>query len=150
MCLISFKDYVCISSTDLKGGEKPPQKIMKTNVSEIIPSQVIKTDDPPLQETNKFRTETRISRQNEDETNTSYMTRRVLEKSKDVEIAETFFEVLLRNANTPNSLGRIYTEDETGQTFIECMSILHPPTTRDNRERRQGKRKGKIKRRQKP
>ena len=51
--------------------------------------------------------------------------------------------MLFRNANTPNSLERIYTEDETGQAFIECMSILNPHHRRQQRkETREREREG--------
>ena len=40
-----FKDYVCITSTDIKGGETPPQKITKTTISPDEPGLKISLEE---------------------------------------------------------------------------------------------------------
>ena len=71
--------------------------------------------------------------------------RKVLEKSENVETAEVYFEVLLKSANKPNSFGRIFTEEEIGQAFVDCMEILNPKVLDISNEGQKGKTKGKGK-----
>ena len=87
----------------------------------------------------------RNSKQRENESNASYLIRKVLEKSENVETAETYFEVLLKHANEPNSFGRIFTENEIGQAFVECMEILNPNIPDETVIDHKGKGKGKGK-----
>ena len=72
--------------------------------------------------------------------------RKVLEKSENVETAETDFEVLLKSANKPNSFGRIFAEEEIGQAFVECMEIFNPtaPDIPDKGQKGKSKGKGKV------
>ena len=73
----SYKDYVCISSTDIKGGEKPPTKVMKTIISENTPSLELKELNPSGQQENNRKIELRLSKQHDNETNSDYMTRKI-------------------------------------------------------------------------
>ena len=93
---------------------------------DIVPALTVEADNPPVSAWIKPDVITRISKQKEGETNAYYLIRKDLEKSKDIESAEVFFEVLLKNANTPNSVGRVFTDEEIGKAFVECMSILNP------------------------
>ena len=116
---------------------------MKTIISENTPSLELKEPNPIGQQGSNRKTETRLSKQHDNETNSKYITRQVLEKSENVETAESFFEVLLKSANKPNSLGRIFIEEEIGQAFIECMDIFNPPPLDGTDKGPKGKGKGK-------
>ena len=116
---------------------------MKTVISENIPPVEQKVQNPVVMQEKKRNIEIRLSKQLETESNVNYITRKILEKSENVETAETFFEVLLKSANKPNSLGRIFTEEELGQAFIECMEIFDPSPRDGTDKGPKGKGKGK-------
>lgn len=101
----SDKDYICISSTDIKGGEKPPAKTMKTIISENIPPLEIRTAEQTPEALTERMSIIRNSKQRENESNASYLLRKVLEKSENVDTAESYFEVLLKMQINPIVLG---------------------------------------------
>ena len=65
----------------------------------------------------------------------------IFDKAKNKEDAGILFDVLHRTAGNPNSVGKTFSEEEIGQTFVECMLYSDPPTT--GRERK-GKRSEKT------
>ena len=109
----------------------------------------IKVPDPVMVQEKKRNIEKRMSKQLEDESNVKYITRKIMEKSENVEAAETFFEVLLKSANKPNTLGRIFTEEEIGQVFLlnawKSLTPRHRTTlTKDLKARARGRGNPKV------
>ena len=78
---------------------------MKTTISENLPPMEIKTPDPTPEAVTERTSVIRKSKQRENESNATYITRKVLEKSESVETAETYFEVLLKVQINLTALG---------------------------------------------
>ena len=120
-------------------GEKTQQKTAKTTIANEIPALTVEDPEGRPAEQKKPDTTIRISKQKDSESNVDYLIRKIKEKSKTKEDAETYLETLLKNAGAPNSVGKTFSEEEIGQAFFECMTYFdHPPPPEP---RRRGTRK---------
>ena len=70
-----FGEYICITSTDIKGGEKTPQKITKA-----VPEEREPLVAPEKANLGKKETQSKPSTQKDHESNVEYVVRKVGEK----------------------------------------------------------------------
>jgi hypothetical protein len=115
-----FGEYICITSTDLKGGEKPPQEITKKLADEHEPVLTLGTVNLGKKKELKLKP----SIQKDSETNVDYIIRKVGEKSKGRDDMEIYFETMFKNADQENSMGITFTTSEIGEAFVICMGKL--------------------------
>ena len=132
-----FGEYICITSTDIKGGEKPPHKITKAVPEDREPKVALEKMNP-----GKKEVQSRPSTQKENESTVEYIVRKVGEKADSRESTEMFFETMYKNADRENSVGKTFTTSEIGEAFVICMGKLETPSGKSKGKGKKGSGKG--------
>ena len=135
-----FGEYVCITSTDLKGGENHPPRITKA-----VPEDCEPQKDVELENLGNRKTCRRISEQKTGESTVDYLVRKIQEKASTQDDVEQYFETFYKSAGKENIVGKTFTSGEIGEAFVICMGNFDATTKKGKGKGKGKKGKGKGK-----
>ena len=133
-----FKDYICVTSTDIKGGEKPPCKI--TKAVPLLEQPVIDIETTELGNRETYR---RITWRRAGESAVEHLVRKVKERAKNVQGVEECLKTVLRSENEENSVGLTSTTEDIGEAFVICSGIFDNPKGKNKGKKKGPKGRGK-------